>query len=215
MQPQHCLFYPQPKQYGSAAQCPIKPDTSPPLSKDDIKQVHCVIGSILYYAQAIDLTVLMALSMIASKQAKGTKSTIKKCIQLLDYLATHPDVTVKFYAFDMILNIQSNASYLSKANAHSHACGHFLMGWKPDVTRPIKLNGAFFTLCTILWFVVTFAAEAKLDDLFLNCKQATSFRLTLEEMSHPQFPPPSIVRIPLLLALPTVPLRDNAHGPWR
>jgi hypothetical protein len=65
--PQHCPFYPQPKQYGSTAQRPIKPDTSPPLSKEDIKQVQRVIGSILYYAQAVDLTILMALSTIASE----------------------------------------------------------------------------------------------------------------------------------------------------
>jgi hypothetical protein len=54
--PQHCPFYPQPKQYGCAAQCPIKPDTSPPLSKDDIKQVQHIIGGVLYYAQAVHLT---------------------------------------------------------------------------------------------------------------------------------------------------------------
>jgi hypothetical protein len=36
---QHCPFYPQPKQYGAAAQCPIEPDTSPPLLPEDIKQV--------------------------------------------------------------------------------------------------------------------------------------------------------------------------------
>jgi hypothetical protein len=111
--PQHCPFYPQPKQYGSAAQCLIEPDTSPPLSKKDIKQVQWVIGSILYYARAINLTVLMALSSIASKQSKGTESTMKKCKQLLNYLATHPDTTVSFYVSDMILNIHSDASYLS------------------------------------------------------------------------------------------------------
>jgi hypothetical protein len=32
-QPHHCPFYPQPKQQGSAAQCPIKPNTSPPPSQ--------------------------------------------------------------------------------------------------------------------------------------------------------------------------------------
>jgi hypothetical protein len=163
---------------------------SPSLSKDNIKQVQCVIGSILYCAQAIDLTVLMALSTIVSKQAKGTESTMKKFKQLLDYLATHPNATVRFYASDMILNIHSNTSYLSKANAHSHACGHFFMRWKPDMTRPIKLNRAFFTLCTILRFVVVCAAEAKLGALFLNCKQATIFRLMLKEMGHPQPPTP-------------------------
>ncbi len=112
----------------------------------DIKHVQRVIGSILYYARAVDLTVLMALSTIASEQAKGKESTMKKTKQLLDYLATHPDATIRFHASDMILNIHLDASYLSAANAHSRACGHFLMGWKANPTKPIKLNGAFFTL---------------------------------------------------------------------
>jgi hypothetical protein len=34
------------------------------------------------------------------------------------------------------------------------------------------------------------AAEVELGALFLNCKQATIFRLTLEEMGHPQLPTP-------------------------
>jgi hypothetical protein len=63
-----------------------------------------------------------------SEQAKGTESMIKKCNHLLDYLATHPNATVQFHASDMILNVNSNASYLSKANAHSWACSHFFMG---------------------------------------------------------------------------------------
>jgi hypothetical protein len=56
----------------------------------------------------------MALSTIASKQAKGTKSTMKKCKQLLDYLATHPNATVQFHASDMILSIHSDASISPK-----------------------------------------------------------------------------------------------------
>ena len=187
---QNCPFSPQPKQYGSEAQRPIEPDTSPPLSEDEKKQVQRVVGSILYYARAVDLTVLMALSTIASEQSKGTQQTMQRCKQLLDYLATHPDATVRFHASDMILNIHSDASYLSEKNAHSRACGHFFMGWKPDPTKPIKLNGAFFTLCSILRFVVASAAEAELGALFLNCKQAAIFRVTLEEMGHPQPPIP-------------------------
>jgi hypothetical protein len=35
-------------------------------------------------------------------------------------------------------------------------------------------------------FVIASAAEAELGELFLNCKQATIFRLTLEEMGHLQ-----------------------------
>jgi hypothetical protein len=105
---------------------------------------------------------------------------MQKCKQLLNCLATNPDATVCFHASDMILKIHSNASYLSENNAHSRACGHFFMGWKPDATMPIILNGAFYTLCAILRFVVASAADAKLGALFLNCKQAAIFRMTLK-----------------------------------
>jgi hypothetical protein len=86
----------------------------------------------------------------------------------------------------MILNIHSDASYLSEANAQSRACGHFFMGWALTDRDPIKLNEAFFTLCTILHFVVASAAEAELGALFLNCKEGIIFRLTLKELGHPQ-----------------------------
>jgi hypothetical protein len=95
--------------------------------------------------------------------------------QFLNYLATHLNATARFHASNMILNIHSDMSYLSKANAHSRACQHFFMSWCADPTKPIKLNGAVFTLCAILRFVITSAAEAKLGALFLNCKQATIF----------------------------------------
>jgi hypothetical protein len=188
--PQHCPYAPQPKQFGSKAQCPLPPDASPPLCNANIKHVQRIIGSILYYTCAVDLTVLMALSMIASKQAKGTQQTMAKTKRLLNYLATHPNVTVRFHASNMILNIHSDALYLSEANVHSRACGHFFMGWRADPTKPIKLNGIFFTLCAILRFIVASAVEAELGALFLNCKQATIFQLMLEEMGHPQPPTP-------------------------
>jgi hypothetical protein len=46
--------------------------------------------------KTVDMTVLMALSTITSKQTKGTERTIKKALQELDYLATHLDTTVHF-----------------------------------------------------------------------------------------------------------------------
>jgi hypothetical protein len=70
--------------------------------------------------------------------------------------------------------------------AHSRACGYFFMGWTPKDGDPIKLNGALFTLCTILRFVVASSAKAELCALFLNCKEGIIFRLTLEELGHPQ-----------------------------
>jgi hypothetical protein len=146
---QHCPYSPEPKKYGAKAQSPLPQDNSQKLTEKEIKQVQKIVGSILHYARAVDMTVLMALSSIASEQTKGTKSTSEKAYQGLDYLASHSDAVVRFQASDMVLNIHSNASYLSKPNAHSRACGHFFMGALPIDGKPIKLNGAFHTYCVL------------------------------------------------------------------
>jgi hypothetical protein len=49
------------------------------------------------------------------------------------------------------------------------------MGWLPKDNKPIKLNGAFHTLCLILRFVVASAAEAELGALFLNYQEGMIF----------------------------------------
>jgi hypothetical protein len=101
----------------------------PPLDKKGIKRVQQIVGSILYYARVIDMTVSMALITIAIKQMKATEKMMVKCTQLLDHLAYHADAKVRFYASDMIMNIHSDASYLFKGKARSRTCGHFFMGW--------------------------------------------------------------------------------------
>jgi hypothetical protein len=95
------------------------------LSNTKIKQVQKVVGSILYYARVIDITLLMTLSTIASKQITGTECTIEKAWQILENLATHLNATMHFQASNMIMNTHSNASYLSEPKFCSRACGHF------------------------------------------------------------------------------------------
>jgi hypothetical protein len=171
---QHCCYSQSPTQYGTKAQEPLPVNISPKLPPEEIKEIQHVIGSILSYACAVNITVLMAPSSIAIKK-KGTTSTIEKAKQLLDHLATNPDAAMRFKASNMIMNLHSNALYFSKANARSRVCRHFFMGWSTKDGNPIKLNGAFFTLCTILRFIVTSTAKAKLGALFLNCKKGTIY----------------------------------------
>jgi len=85
-EPQHCPYTPAPKQYEAEAQAPIPADISPKLSNKEIKEIQRIIGSILYYARVVDITVLMALSSIASEQTRGTTNTMAKAKHLLDYL---------------------------------------------------------------------------------------------------------------------------------
>jgi hypothetical protein len=86
----------------------------------------------------------------------------------------------------MIMNIHSDASYLSETGARSRACGHFFMGWMPEHGEPIKINGAFYVNATILKFVVASAAEAELGAPFHNCQDGIIFRKTLADMGHSQ-----------------------------
>ncbi len=90
----------------------------------------------------------------------------------------------------MILNIHSDASYLSAHRACSRAGGYFFLGSFPVYGDPIKLNGAIHITCTILKLIVASAAEAELGALFLNAQEAKVLQLTLLELDHPQPPTP-------------------------
>ena len=86
----------------------------------------------------------------------------------------------------MILNIHSDASYLSEPNAQSRTCGYFFMGSMTKDGKPIKVNGACHVNTQIMKFVVASAAEAELGALFRNCQDGIIFRLTLHNLGHPQ-----------------------------
>ena len=140
----------------------------------------------MYYGRAVDLTVFPALSSIASEKASAAENTEKKCAQLLDYLATHDNARIRYHASDMVLNIHSDASYLSETRARSRVAGKFFLGRKSDPTKPIVLNGALYIMSGILKFVVATTAEDELGASFLNCKEGRIMRLTLQEMGHLQ-----------------------------
>ena len=93
---------------------------------------------------------------------------------------------IRYKASDMVLNIHSDASYLSAPKARSRAGGYFFLGSVPRDGDPIKLNGAIHITCTILKLVAASAAEAELGALFLNAQEAKVLRLILTELGHPQ-----------------------------
>jgi hypothetical protein len=114
-------------------------DETPPLTAQQCLTIQKVTGSVLYYARAVDPTVLMPLNDIVTEQTKATEKTQAATNQLLDYLATHPDATIRYHASDMILQIHSDASYLSVSNARSRLGGLFFVGNKSP--EQDKLNG--------------------------------------------------------------------------
>jgi hypothetical protein len=183
---QSCPYSPEPKKIGEDAQTPLAIDSSRLLDKKGLKRVQKNVGSILYYAKVVDMTVLMALSAIAVEQTKAMAKTMGRCIQLLDYLVSNLEAKVRYYVSDMIMNIHLDATYLSETKALSRACRNFFMELMPKNREPIKINGAFYVKATILKFMVASAAEAELGALFHNCQDSIIFRQTLAEMGHLQ-----------------------------
>ena len=99
------------------------------------------------------MTILLAVSAIASNQANQTQATMKRVRQLLDYMASHPKAIIRYYASDMILNVHSDASYMSAGKGRSRAGGYFFLGSMPEDGKPIRLNGNIHITCAILKLV--------------------------------------------------------------
>ena len=122
--------------YGTKVQYAPNVNNLPIVSKDRIKRIQTIIGSLLYYARAIDHTILMALNDIAAIQTKATTETESHVNKLLNYIATHQDASLTYHASKMHLIIHSDASYLSVSNSRSRAGGYFYTVSYTHLTLP-------------------------------------------------------------------------------
>lgn len=177
--------------YGAQVQMTDDPPESPAASPDQVHRLQQIIGVLLYYARMVDMTLLVALSTLASQQATATEATLTAITRLLNYCATHPNAVVRFKASDMILHIVSDASYLSISGARSRLGGYFFLSHDirtpPTPTDPGPIfNGPILVNSSIIQVVVSSAAEAELGALFFNAKDGCMLRNTLIDMGHPQ-----------------------------
>eukprot|EP00804_Cyclotella_cryptica_P029613 CCRYP_017300-RA/>CCRYP_017300-RA protein AED:0.41 eAED:0.44 QI:0/-1/0/1/-1/1/1/0/306 len=187
MKPQHQPYPHTPCTYGAKQQYVDNPDLSAPLDKQDTTFIQEVIGVFLYYARAVDCTMLTALSSLATQQAKSTQTTLQRINRFLDYAMTHQDAVITYRASNMILAAHSDASYLSETMARSRAGGHFFLSENDAVPRN---NGAILTLVKIIKSVISSAAEAKLGALYINAREAIPIQHLLKELGHTQPPTP-------------------------
>ena len=147
-----------------------KDDNHPLLNKADTKLVQSILGSTLYYARAIDSTVLPALNTIAASQATPTTKTLTQCFNILNYLSTYPNVYIRFHASDMQLTIDSDAAYLIAPQARSRIAGYYQLNTgHPTAT---STNGAIHIECKTLRHVVASSAEAETAGVFHNAQIA-------------------------------------------
>jgi hypothetical protein len=55
------------------------------------KRIQQILGTFLYYARAVDETMLCALNKMASRQANPTEDLMKDVERFLQYAATNPN----------------------------------------------------------------------------------------------------------------------------
>jgi hypothetical protein len=186
--PEHAPSKFTPPNYGAKQQLTELEDVSDLLEASGKQRIQEIVGVLLYYARAVDSTMLVALGTIAS--ARTTEATAKAVAHLLNYAASNPDATIRFHASGMCLKIHSDASYLSEPKARSRAGGHFFLSSNsplPTATSvPPPENGAIHTLCSIMKMVLASATEAELGACFFNAKEGVMIRIILDEMGHPQ-----------------------------
>jgi hypothetical protein len=187
--PEHAPHTWNPPIYGAKTQFVNEVTTSPALSDKDVNKLQQLTGTLLYYARAVDPTLIMPINVLASEQSNATEITADKVIKLLNYCNTHPETKIRYHASDMILHIHSDASYLSENEAKSRAGGFFYMGNNNKNNKKLT-NGAILIVSKVLKHVMSSAVEAEIGAVFINAKEGAVLRTTLEELGHKQPPTP-------------------------
>ena len=172
--------------YGAKVQY-VHVDTTKKLNAEQVQPYvqKVVVGKFLFMTRAIDNTLLHALNDIACAVTKGMEATLKATEHVLNYIASNPR-TPRYQASNMILQVDSDATYLVCSEACSQAGGfHYLS--LADISR---FNAPIHVLAKVIKDVMYRAAEAKVAALFMNAQEVVSIRTCLEEMGHAQPPIP-------------------------
>ena len=174
-----------PPRYGKYQQ-EIHPDApSMPLTPAEKLELQEVVGVFLFYARAVDPTMLTAINKIGSRQAKPTSLIKKEIERFLQYASSHPDAKLRIRASNMKLVCHSDGSYNSESEARSRAGSLLFLGDCADGEAP---NAPIAYISVIISTVVASATEAEYAALFITGQAATSVVNTLTDLGYPQQP---------------------------
>jgi hypothetical protein len=179
LSPYECL----PIACGSKSYIPPDPDASELL---DANHKHCVqeiVGSLLYYARAVNNKLLVVLSAIAACQAKATVATEQAVNLLLNYVASYPNDGIVHGASNIIVCAHTDAGFLHKTSSCSRAGAHIYLLENDPI---LQFNGAILSIAQIIKFVMAFAAKSELAALFFTAREMIPHRQTLITMGWPQ-----------------------------
>ena len=138
--------------YGKSFQQAVEEDQAEKLDEKGKLRVQKIVGSFLYYARAIDNTILPALNEIVANQETPTTNTNKKLTRLLNYMATYPNAKIRFFRSNMILHTDSDAAYLVAPKAKSRIAGYYFLSDKTHnvLLLPLILSSLIFSVHFLL-----------------------------------------------------------------
>jgi len=155
------------------------------LPPERAKRIQEIVGVFLYYARAVDPTMTYILSLLGSVQSKPTLQVEVLAQRFLNYAATWPNASIKYFKSDMKLYIQSDASYLGDSKSRSRAGGMQHLSSHTLSNNP-PVNGTILVRSNMIDVVVASAAEAEYAGMFLNAQDALPVICTLEDLGYPQ-----------------------------
>ena len=100
-------------------------------------------------------------------------------------MATYLNAIIIYLKSNIILNINSDASYIDE-KVWSIIGGRYFLGSIPRKIDPININGAIHTIFIIIKYIVISASEAELEGLFNTSRIGKIIHLALIELGHPQ-----------------------------
>ena len=126
--------------YGATKQLATPLDTSLPIPEERKRRIQQIIGNFLYYAHAVDCTMLPAINTLSEQQSSPTKNKEAAITHFLDYAATNLSANIQYKSINMILHIDSDTSYLSDPRARSHTGGHYYLSSLPTDPKNLQTS---------------------------------------------------------------------------
>ena len=177
-----------PPLYGSSTPQSASTDSSPLASLQQRKELEIAVGYLLYYGRCVDGRVLPATCALASALTTATLNTMADLERLLGYASMHPNGMKVFRPSSMILDVFTDASYLSRPKAGSVAGSfhHLARVHDPDfINAPISVHS------TRIPVVCSSVQEAEHAGTFAAAKIADGERQVLSDFGYPQ--PPTMI----------------------
>jgi hypothetical protein len=155
--------------YGAKEQYNEVEQDPSPLGKEETKYIQAVVGTLLYYGQAVDSTILTSLSSLATKQAKPTANTMATINQFLDYCAMQEEAISTFKACIIMLTVHSNAGHANEKHSHSQVRGNFFLFYG---SKYPPNNGVILPNALIIRAVVI-GSGGRIRGIILKCKRSS------------------------------------------